>query len=188
MISGLSRTLILAVVAGGVLFGAPIADAGSDGQSGAAHHKPKIGAHCLIGTWHDNAVNTSTIFKGHVVRMRYRGGDIDHIFASGIDRDSWMHARSLFGTYRGHRLKQTIRGHNRVLFKVVRRHRLRNTEKGWSKGSTNRYLYRGHHFRGTLGRSGHVVMTFHCTARTLTIRSKPHGRVIGRETRRSRKP
>ena len=67
------------------------------------------------------------------------------------------------------------------------RHRFRNTEQGWSKASTNRYLYRGHHLLGTLGQSGHVVMRFYCTAKTLTIKTK-QGKVIGRETRRSRKP
>jgi hypothetical protein len=187
MPTALSRLVIVAVAAGSVaLAGGSAADAGSEGHVRAAHHKPKIGAHCLIGTWHDDAIRTSTIFDGHRVRMRYRGGDIDHIFASGIDHNSWVHAKSLFGRYKGHRLKQTIRGHNRVRFKVVGPHRIRYTEKGWSKGSTNRYLYRGRHHPGRLPQSGSIVETFHCTARTLTLSRK--GTVLARETRRSRKP
>jgi hypothetical protein len=187
MSTALSRFVIVAAAVGGlVLAGLPAAEGVPDSHPHALHHTPKVGDHCLIGTWHDNAIKTSTYFEGHKVHMRYGGGDIDHISASGIDHNTWIHAKPLIGSYRGHRLKQVIHGYQRLLFKVTGPHRLRNTEKGWTKSSTNSYHYRGKHHAGVLPKSGVTHERFHCTAKTLTL-TTTHGTVLARETRIARK-
>lgn len=170
--------------------GAPVSQASSAShatRATARHPKPKIGNSCLIGTWRDGRSRSSTVWQGHTVRMRYHGGDVDHIYADGIDHDSWAHSRPFYGRYKGHTLKQVIRGRNRLRFTVVAKHTVRTVEKGWRKGSTNRYVYRGHHVKGSLGKRGHYTQYFHCTAKRLTWTTKK-GRVITRERRLSRKP
>lgn len=161
---------------------------GLPGAGGAARPAgPKIGDRCLVGTWRDRGGVTSTTVDKTRVRLTYHGGDVDHIHATGWDHDSWTHSKPLVGRYKGHRIEQRIRGHNLLRLRVVGGHKLRTTEKGWSKGSTSRYVYRGHHLTGTLPQHGHYVQRFRCTAKTLTFLTSK-GKVVSTETRVSRRP
>jgi hypothetical protein len=183
MTNVISRCVIVAATASTLaLGGLPAAD-------GVAPHatKPRIGHRCLIGTWRDGKGVSSTLWNGHKVKMRYGGGDVDHIHASGRDTDNWTHSKPFIGKVKGHKLKEVIRGHNVLHFKSIGRHKLRTTEKGWSKGSTNRYVYRGKHVHGYLNQHGHHTQYFRCTAKTLTWKTKK-GKVVGKEFRISRKP
>jgi hypothetical protein len=142
---------------------------------------------CLVGTWHDERGRTYTEWGGHRVAMRGGAGNIDHILATGVDHDIWgRHAKPYYGTYRGHRLKEVLRGRNTVRIKGTgKSDKLRLAEEGWSAGSTNIYTYRGRKYSGYFNQSGTYTMYFRCTARTLTWRFR-HRR--DRETRISRKP
>lgn len=142
--------------------------------------------HCLVGTWHDNRGLSSTQWDGQKVVMHMRGGDIDHIASNGHDHDSWMHAKPEYGTYQGYRLKEVVRGHNLLVFRKTGTGRMRATERGWSSGSTNRYVYRGQHSTGYLNQSGHSTVRYRCTAKKLTWLTKK-GTVSGTETRISRR-
>lgn len=154
----------------------------------SAHHS--IGDKCLIGTWVNGHSQSKTIFNGVKVVMHAGGGDVDHISKSGIDHDNWMKSMPLVGKYRGHPLTEQIRGKNKQLLhasKVGHHRELTVTERGWAPGSTNRYLYRGHHRPGFLTMTGTHTYRFRCTATTLTLMG-PKKHVIGVETRISRKP
>jgi hypothetical protein len=153
----------------------------------APHHAAALGSHCLIGTWKDGASWTTTRWKGKTVRMRYRGGDVDHIASTGIDKDNWQKSKELVGRVHHHKLVEHIRGHNKLRFTVIAKGTVRVAEKGWTQNSTNRYVYKGHKKKGYLNQHGHYRQYFHCNASTLTWRSKK-GKVLSRETRVSRNP
>jgi hypothetical protein len=154
---------------------------------GAPTKKPAIGDACLIGTWHDNPGRTTTTWNSQKVKMHYRGGDIDHISASGLDSDNWRHAKKAVGTAQGYKLVQQISGVNHLKFKVIRHGVLRTTELGWAKHSKNIYHYQGQRYVGYLTQSGHHKQYYSCTAHTLSWKTKK-GKVLETETRRSKKP
>lgn len=154
----------------------------------AAHRppRPKGLDSCLVGTWHDHAGPSSTRWNGHLVKMHYRGGDIDHIARSGVDHDNWVHAKRSVGTYQGSQLTELIRGHNLLTFKQAGKGRLHVTEDGWSNDSTNTYVYQGQHSTGILNPSGHWTDYYRCTAHKLSWLSRS-GKVLSTETRRSKR-
>ncbi|HEX3824082.1 MAG TPA: hypothetical protein VHV79_06435 [Mycobacteriales bacterium] len=157
------------------------------GAAGAASAAPKVGDSCLIGTWHDNASKTTTQWNGKTVKMHTKGGDIDHIRASGVDHDSWAKAKPLYGTVSGHKLTEVIRGHNLLhLLAKPHAHRVIYTEDGWTPKSTNRYVYRGDHSKGYLNQTGSYASPYRCTAKKLTFLRE--GKVVDTETRLSTKP
>jgi hypothetical protein len=181
----LTSFAIAAGIAGLVTVGLPAAAA-----SGAPSAKPAVGDPCLIGTWHDNAGTTSTLWNHKKVVMHAGGADIDHINAAGIDHDNWRRSKRLVGTSAGYKLVEHIRGVNTE--KMVAsgsddKRKLKVTEQGWAKHSTNKYIYNGHHYTGYLNQSGHSTARYRCTAKTLTWLTHK-GKVRGTETRTSRKP
>jgi hypothetical protein len=185
MPSAISRFLVVAAATGAlVAAGLPAAVGASSSRTSA---ETTLADHCLIGTWRDGGGPGSTQFRHHTVPTTFGGGDVDHIRANGVDHDSWAHAKPFIGTYRGHRLKETIRGHNVLALHALSGNRLRDTEKGWKKGRTNRYVYRSKHIKGFLFQTGSTVSHYRCSATTLTFLTK-HGKVVSKETRISRKP
>jgi hypothetical protein len=176
---------IAAGIAGLALGGLPAAHAATHG----AAKRPAIGDSCLVGTWHDNAGKTTTNWDGHTVKMHAGGGDVDHIFASGIDKDNWQSSKPIVGKYQGHKLTEQIRGHNKVRFAArpnAHPAKLTITELGWTAKSSNRFVYRGQHSTGYLNQSGTIASTYRCTSTTLTYLMK--GKVVSTETRVSTKP
>jgi hypothetical protein len=174
----------LAIVIAGV---APIVSA--NGVSGATTHLQAagIGDQCLVGTWHDRGGLSSTLWKDQKVVMHFKGGDIDHIFATGTDSNNWKPSKPLYGTSQGYRLKETIRGINSLKFHKIGKGKLLVDEQGWSVNSTNKYVYRGQHSTGYLNQTGHAIQYYRCTARKLTWLTKK-GKVTGTETRVSHTP
>jgi hypothetical protein len=166
-----------------VAVGGPAATAVPAGAAKA----PAIGDSCLIGTWHDNGGKTTTNWDGKQVTMHTRGGDIDHISASGKDHDSWATSKPLYGKVAGHKLTERIRGHN--LTQIAAKphaHRAIYTEEGWTPKSSNRYVYRGKHSKGYLNQTGSFPTAYRCTTKTLSFLSG--GKVVSTETRLSTKP
>jgi hypothetical protein len=154
---------------------------------GTPGKQPALGDACLVGTWHDNPGQTTTTWNSQKVKMHYRGGDIDHIAASGLDSDNWRHAKKAVGTAAGYKLVEQVSGVNHLKFKVIRKGVLRTTEKGWSSHSKNIYHYQGQRYVGYLKQSGHHKQHYSCTAHTLTFKTKK-GKVLETETRTSKKP
>jgi len=181
----------LAVVAG--LAGLTLAGLPAPSATATDAHRPAVGDRCLIGTWHDNANLTSTRWNGTHVVMRAGGGDVEHVFASGVDRDNWQKSKPLVGTVKGHRLVEKVRGLNTMVWRASGRvgsrkpAKLTQIELGWSASSTNRYVYRGKHSNGYLNQKGRYPFRYTCTSTTLTFYGKK-GRSKGTETRISRKP
>lgn len=185
MTSLISRCAVIVTAAGALVVGGLPA---ANGVPSAPHaSKVTLGNACLVGTWRDGPSPSSTTWDGHPVAMAFGGGDIDHINAQGVDHDSFTHAKPFIGTFRKHQLKETIRGNNLLQLRALSGNRLRRTEKGWSKASTNRYVYRGQHVTGTLIQTGKSVAHYRCSATTLTFLTT-HGKVIAKEKRISRKP
>jgi hypothetical protein len=144
-------------------------------------------AHCLVGTWRDGHEQESTLWAGHKVKMHYSGGDVDHFFAKGVDKDTWAHSHVQHGKYAGSTLSETIRGKLTEHLQMTGKGRLRVTSGAWSKSSTNTYVYRGQHSVGYLNSVTAYTVRFRCTAKKLTYLNKK-GKVVGSETRISRKP
>jgi hypothetical protein len=141
---------------------------------------------CLVGTWRDAGGPSSTTWAGHQVAMHGGGGNIDHIYPSGIDRDSWSSAKPLYGTYQGHLLKEIVRGDNTLsLVNTVHRNELEIVEDGWRAGGTNTFVYEGRSSLGYFDKSGTYMGYFRCTAHTLTWHT---GGSTNTETRVSRQP
>lgn len=176
------RSLLGPVLACGLMLSVP----GAGATPAVAHAGSHLPA-CLVGAWRDGHEQESTTWDGTKVRMHYSGGDVDHFFARGVDHDSWMHAKVLQGTYKGHRLTETIRGHLTEQLHRTGANRLRVTGGSWSKGSTNTYVYEGQHSTGYLNAITPFTVHFRCTAKRLTYLSKK-GKVTGTETRISRTP
>jgi hypothetical protein len=171
--------------------GIAVAGVGGAGPAVAARSKtPAVGDRCLIGTWRDNGGISSTKWNGHRVRMRFRGNDFDHIPPSGVDRDGWDSSKGITGRYHGHPLEERIRGSNQLLLRAggpIGHQTLVMTEQGWTRHSTNRYLYRGQYSTGYLNQTGTRTVGFRCTLTTLTFFG-PRGHRVGSETRVSFKP
>jgi hypothetical protein len=142
---------------------------------------------CLVGTWRDHAGRMNTMWDGHQVTMHGGGGNIDHIFATGIDQDSWNSAKPFYGTYQGHTLEEIIRGDNTLsLVNTVHGNELQIAEDGWSAGSTNKYIYKSRTIVGYLAKNGSSTMNhFRCTTHKLTWYSDG---IIDTETRISHQP
>jgi hypothetical protein len=183
------RISLVAGITGLALTALPTGGVTASQAAAAGSPRPAIGDRCLIGTWHDNHGVTSTLFGGRQVRMHARGGDIDHISGSGIDHDNWRKSKPVVGHLGGHKLTERIRGVNRMRLHAARKHGKRTltvTELGWSKASTNRYVYKGKHTTGYLNPNATSILRYRCTATTLTFRR--HHTVVSTETRLSRKP
>jgi hypothetical protein len=183
---GWLRYSIVALAAGCLaVAGSPAASAGA-----APSGQPPIGDRCFVGTWHDNGGRTTIKWNGKTVAMHSRGGDFDHISASGADLDGWTSSKDLVGKLAGHRLTERIRGNNHLLLAVHRNGHggtVVLTEQGWSSKSTSRFLYRGKHSIGYLTQKGSFSYRFTCTLSTLTFLNHK-GHVVGTETRVSYKP
>jgi len=161
--------------------------AATQGAAASALRAAPLRHPCLVGAWRDDGGRTFTEWDGHRVAMHGGADNIDHIFGTGIDHDWWgRNVKPLYGTYRGHRLEEIIHGRN-TLYIRGKEHsdRLRLTEQGWSAGSTNIYIYKGHARAGYLNQTGKYTMYFRCTARTLRWTYKKRE---DKETRISRKP
>ena len=142
---------------------------------------------CLVGTWRDGKEHFSINWHGHIVAMHGGAGDVDHIFATGKDYDTWSKARPFYGSYQGHKLKEVIRGHNTlVISKIANSRKLLVKETGWGAGATNTYTYEGQVSQGDLKQSGRTKYTFLCTAHKLIWRRGGH--TVDTETRIRRKP
>lgn len=121
--------------------------------------------------------------------MKGGAGNVDHIFATGKDHDSWVQSKPFYGKYRGHTLKQVIRGHNTVTIRgKAHSDKATVTEDGWSRGSTNTTPMKAastsdiHRY---LDQRGTATEDVRCTAHTLRWRIKK--RTTDTETRVSRK-
>jgi hypothetical protein len=181
--STLKASIVMFAAAGLVAIGLPAANARTEVAAAPA----AVGNSCLVGTWHDNGGRTTTRFEGHRVVMRARGGDIDHIAASGLDLDSWSGSKPAVGTYRGHRLVETITGQNSLGLQA-KGGTLTYTEKGWTSRSKNRYVYRGKKSKGYFNPVGMTFTTkYTCSATRLRFFG-PRGRPVGSETRLSSTP
>jgi hypothetical protein len=151
----------------------------------AAGNSPPLNA-CLVGTWRDTASRGATVWDGHEVATYGGAGNIDHIFSTGIDRDSWSSSMPMYGTYQGHTLEEIMRGDNTLsLVNTVHGNELQIVEDGWSAGSTNTYIYEGHSSLGYFDKSGAYTSYFQCTSRVLTWRVNG---VVDTEMRISRQP
>lgn len=146
-----------------------------------------IGDKCLVGTWRQNVQPQTTKWNGTVVKMRYGGGDIDHFFANGTERDDWNHSKDFVGAYQGYRLVEWIRGSHTETLRVVAPRQLRASGGQWSSGSSNTYSYRGHTYVGYLNNGGTWTDYYRCSTTTLTWLSKS-GKKLSTETRLSRTP
>lgn len=189
-LSALKYAVVALSAAGITAAGLPMATAGAAGATAAGAGSARIGDRCLVGTWRDHGGRTSTNWNGHKVTMHSRGGDFDHISASGVDHDSWHSSKPLVGRFQHHRITERIRGFNTLLLRTHGRpgHRsVTMSERGWSAHSRNTFVYRGKRSTGYLSQSGRVSVGFRCSLTTLTFLSR-HGHVIGRETRVSFKP
>jgi hypothetical protein len=159
----------------------------------SATHKaappPPIGDACLVGTWLDGQSETSTTYDGASVVLHTSGGDVDHIFASGIDENTWgPETAPFYGTYQGQTLKVIEYGEVRTTIRATpRNHHLSVTNDGWSANSVITYYYAGGQTVGQFGASGGVAYrTYRCTSGTLTWLD--NGKVNDTETRVSRTP
>ena len=142
---------------------------------------------CLVGTWRDGKEHFSINWHGHKVAMNGGAGNVDHIFASGEDHDTWNKARPFYGNYQGHKLKEIIRGHNTLaISKVANSRKLLLKETGWDAGATNTYTYEGQKSQRYLKQSGGSQYIFRCTAHKLIWRQSGH--TVDTENRISRKP
>jgi hypothetical protein len=181
--SFVKATTVAFAAAGLIAIGLPAANARTDAPAAPA----KLANSCLVGSWHDNGGRTTTRFEGHRVVMRARGGDIDHITATGHDTDAWAGSKPAVGTFRGHRLVETITGHNSLLLSAKGK-KLTYTEKGWTAGSKNRYVYQGKKSKGYFNPFGTVFTAkYTCSATRLRFFG-PKGRPVGSETRLSSTP
>lgn len=156
----------------------------------AGSHHSAIGDKCLVGTWHDESGQSSTIWNGKKTPMHYKGGDVDHISSSGVDHDHWNHSKALVGHVNGSKLTEHIRGTNKQKISASghgKKATLHIVEKGWSKNSTNKYVYQGKHYTGYLNQTGHNNERYSCSSKKLKFYNKK-GKVTGTETRVSKKP
>lgn len=142
---------------------------------------------CLVGTWRDGHEQESTIWEGQKVALAYRGGDVDHIYPSGLDRDDWQHSAAEHGSFHGHRLTQVIRGTLRLQLHMTGPHRFRVTAGTWSSDSSSHFRYRGHRSEGRLSPMRPFTVRYRCTADTLTFVDAT-GTVTGVERRISTAP
>jgi hypothetical protein len=146
------------------------------------------GQTCLVGIWRDDGGTTAAAWQGHLVTMHGGRGDIDHIVKSGADRDIYgAKSRSLRGTFKHHTLYEVIRGTNKFTLQAVKHtSKVRWVEHGWTAGSKNTFVYRGHKFAGTFTRRGTFTFTYRCSAHKLVLRQGKS--YVDTETRVSRPP
>lgn len=142
---------------------------------------------CLVGTWRNGARYSSVTANGHLISLYGGAGNVDHIFATGKDDESWAQSQPLYGKYQGHTLKEIIRGQNTL---TIRRlgtpGKVSITEDGWSSGSSNTFSYQGGTYPGSMNNGGASKVSYHCTAHTLVWRHE--NGAIDQETRISRTP
>jgi hypothetical protein len=144
------------------------------------------GQACLVGTWRDDGGRTAVEWRGHLVAMHGSAGDVDHIRVSAKDTNVFARSKPLYGTYRGHSLKEVIRGVNHFSLRAqAHTSRLRWIEHGWSARSTNTFTYKGISSRGNFAQTGTFTFSFTCTAHRLVLIQKSYRDT---ETRISRKP
>jgi hypothetical protein len=172
-----------------VVMAAALMPAASGHAATYSSHKktPAIGDKCLVGTWLDKKNTESVIVKHNLVTMTGKGGDIDHIHASGVDHDNWANSRPLYGTIGEDQVKEVIRGINTVRFQPGAPGGLQETEVGWSADNTNTLTYQGHTTNKKNSNTGQDGVFYKCSAKKLTWLSGA-STVVGHETRLSRKP
>lgn len=179
-----SPLLVFGAVAAAAVLGGGAYLAVSSGSGSAA-----IGDTCLVGTWQDGVSDTWTTWNGTKVAMRGGEGNIDHIFATGTDNDSFGAAVApLYGTYQGTTLEEIERGQNVwTIHATPSNHSVSVTEDGWSVGSTNTFFYDGNRYAGYFGPAGSTARyTYQCTAGSLELITG--NRVVDTETRLSTTP
>jgi hypothetical protein len=130
------------------------------------------GQTCLVGTWRDDGGHTSVYWHGHPVEMYGGGGAIDHISSSSQDSGVFSASMPEYGTYRGHTLKEVLRGVNNATLRVADSHTLLMIEQGWSPESTNTFTYEGRRYLGYFSQSGTYTYSFQCTAHKLVVRQQ----------------
>ena len=155
-----------------------------------ASKPPPIGDACLVGTWQDNGGHSTTTYNSTTVQLTGGGGNLDHIAASGTDNDVFgPTSLPFYGTYNGSTLEEALQGEQVLSLRAnPGKHQLTFVSRGWTVGSTVKYVYQGSTTTGTFNTptSTPTVDGYRCTASTLTWLAK--GKVTDTETRASDKP
>jgi hypothetical protein len=150
---------------------------------------PPVGDACLVGAWRDDSQLGYDTYNGTTVAVHTSGGDVDHIFATGVDEDTFgLGAAPSYGTYQGQTLEEIDYGELRSTIRATpRNHHLTLTGGGWSANSVVTFYYAGQKSIGYYNGSGQVFYrTYRCSAGTFTLLND--GKVIETETRISRTP
>lgn len=184
-------TVLVAVSAGIYLassLGAASSRAPGAGVGASSPAKPpRVGDACLVGTWLNGGFPSSVDWHGTNVPLYGGAGDKDHIYADGTDRDSWVVAAKLSGTYQGRPLVEIEQGvHTWTLRAMPGSHTVSMTDDGWSPGSTARYVYGGRTHKAGFVLAGTYSVGYRCTGSKLAWSND--GKVYETETRISDRP
>jgi serine/threonine protein kinase len=167
-------------------------------KGGSTHSTPPpppkaaalVGDSCLVGTWQDGAYEDSTTWDNSTVYLTGGAGNLDHIYPSGIDDNTYgSYSLPFLGTYNGSTLQVNYTGTRVSTIRATpRTHLATVTDSGWTSGSAPTFLYQGKTTTGTFNQNAASVSTFtySCTATTLTWISD--GTVNNTETRVSTTP
>jgi len=151
---------------------------------------PPVGDSCLVGTWRDSSYNDSTTWDGTTVFLTGGAGNLDHIFPSGTDEDTYgSYSDPFLGTYEGSTLQVNYNGTRVSTIRAMpRTHQATITTSGWTSGSAPTFTYQGNVSTGTFNQdaSSTSTVTYQCSATTLTWLSD--GTVNDTETRVSTSP
>lgn len=180
------------IAAGILLIAAAVPAAGhaATTTSAASAHssKPPIGDKCLVGTWRDKKVTQMVLFDNDLIEMVGKGGDVDHIHSSGIDKDHWgSKAQPLHGSISGDPVDEVVTGVNTLKMQVQTKGGMQETEEGWSANSAATFSYQGQTSTQPNQQDGVGSAYYTCTSKKLTWKSA-NGTVLGHERRLSHKP
>jgi hypothetical protein len=151
---------------------------------------PAVGDACLVGTWRDGGYEDTTTWDKTTVYLHGGAGNLDHIYASGIDDNTYgSYTAPFYGTYDGSTLQVNYNGTRVSTIRATERtHQATVTSSGWTSGSAPTFLYQGETSTGTFNQDAASTATYgyQCTATTLTWISD--GTVADTETRVSSTP
>ena len=189
------RTLLLVGVPV-VLVAAAVGGYLAASSGGSTHAKtlppapPPVGDSCLVGTWRDGAYEDSTTWDSTTVFLSGGAGNLDHIYPSGLDDNTYgSYSQPFLGTYNGNTLQVSYTGTRVSTIRATpRTHQATVTDSGWTSGSAPTFVYQGNTTTGTFNQNAASVATFtySCTATTLTWIA--NGTVNNSETRVSTTP
>jgi hypothetical protein len=162
--------------------------AATTSRASAHSSKPPIGDKCLVGTWRDKKVTQMVLFNNNLLEMVGKGGDVDHIHASGVDKDRWGDdAQPLHGSIGDDPVDEMINGVNKLSLHVTTKGAMEETEDGWSTGSGATFTYQGQTTTQPNQETGTGSAYYTCTTKKLTWKTA-YGDVLGHEKRLSHKP